>query len=61
MGTGPILTPLHAPYWHPENITCWQDYAGLFGDILTISLVIGIGYTLLLEERIKQWRQKRNQ
>ena len=58
---GPILTPLHAPYWHPENVTCWQDYAGVAGDLMTITLVIWITYALLLEERIKQWRQKRNQ
>ena len=44
---GPILTPLHAPYWHPENVTCLADYAGVAGDLMTITLVIWIGYSLL--------------
>jgi hypothetical protein len=54
---GPLLTPLHSPYWHPENITCWMDYLGLVNDLLIVGLAFGMIY-LLAAEKVKKWRNK---
>lgn len=40
----PIFTPLHPPFFHPEAVTCWQDYVGAGNDLIIIGILVGFAY-----------------